>query len=95
MLVVLYGCKHIRASSGRSKYFNVMRMRRIFKQHFESRDKFNYDKDDNPYIVAYKTNRKYFKLEKYLADYFADEQFVNMVIITLKKGVALQTYDSR
>lgn len=51
--------------------------------------------DACPYIVACYTKRSKLKLEKYLTDYLRDEQACQMAFISLKKGIAVQLYDSR
>ena len=46
-------------------------------------------------MVACLTKRDKLKLEKYFRDYIEDEQTCQMSFISLKKGVAIQMYDSR
>ena len=92
LLVILYGTNSIPAGCGKSKYFS--HMRRIFKKYYKSRDEYVFD-DDEPYIIAYRTNRKYFDLDKYLADYFCDNPRIDEIFISLKKGVAISLYDCR
>ena len=51
--------------------------------------------DEEPYIIAYRTNRKYFDLDKYLADYFCDNPRIDEIFVSLKKGVAISLCDRR
>ena len=92
LLVILYGTNSTPAGCGKSKYFS--HMRKIFKKYYKSRDEYVFD-DEEPYIIAYRTNRKHFDLDKYLADYFCDDQRINAISISLKKGVAISLYDCR
>ncbi len=83
MLVILYGNNDFNAAYSKRRYFR--RMRRIFKQYYKSRDEYNFDESE-PYIVAYRTNRKHFNLNKYLADYFCDDQRVDAVFASFYKN---------
>ncbi len=83
MLVILYGNNDFNTAYSKRRYFR--RMRRIFKQYYKSRDEYNFDESE-PYIVAYRTNRKHFNLNKYLADYFCDDQRVDAVFASFYKN---------
>lgn len=83
MLVILYGNNDFNTAYSKRRYFR--RMRRIFKQYYKSKDEYNFDESE-PYIVAYRTNRKHFNLNKYLADYFCDDQRIDAVFASFYKN---------
>lgn len=98
MLVLFYGegagnyRYRTRWSIGK-RYSKEFSLKKIMKRSFKS--KIEDHNEEKPYLVACFTDRKCFKFKKYLADYMGDEDGCQMVFISLKKGAAIQLYDSR
>lgn len=92
MFIVFYAYKWHSWKKGK-KYFKKFSLKRIFYSNYISK---NNDLDDAcPYIVVCLTKRDKLKINKYIIDYLQDEQNCQICFISLKKGVAIQMYDSR
>ena len=92
MIIIFYGTKLNSWRKGK-KYFKFLSLKKIFVTKYES--KIDDMQDEDPYIVACLSKVNKFKFSKYLVDYLADKQSCQIAFISLKKGVALQMYDSR
>ena len=92
MFIIFYGYKWHCWKQGK-RYFKKFSLNKIFYTGYASKsDELD---DAYPYIVVCLTKRNKLKMNKYLLDYLSDEQSCQMAFISLKKGAAIQMYDSR
>lgn len=93
MFIIFYGSKYVHWQKGK-KYIKLFKFKKILKKNFVSKND-DYDIEDLNYVVVGMIRTKNFKFNHYIKDYLEDEQTCQIALISLKKGVALNLYDSR
>lgn len=94
IIIIAFGDKGIN-HRGVYDYFKLFSLKKMFKKHYESKLDPTWVCFEKPYYVSYLSKMSKFKINKYLKHLYDCQNTVELILLNVRKGVAIHFYDDR